>query len=100
MTLQADEFLRRFFLHVLPKGFVRIRSFGFLANRFRRQKLALCRGLLPAPAAAEQTHEATGTENKAEPHSWSCPHCGTPMVIIQRFTFWRWPSRGSFVEAQ
>jgi hypothetical protein len=100
MTLQADEFLRRFFLHVLPKGFVRIRSFGFLANRFRSQRLALCRRLLPAPAAPGQTNEASGTENKAGPHSWPCPHCGTPMVIIQRFTFWHWPSRGSFVEAQ
>ena len=41
MTLGATEFLRRFFLHVLPKGFVRIRHFGFLANRFRASRLAL-----------------------------------------------------------
>jgi Putative transposase len=41
MTLSATEFLRRFFLHVLPKGFVRIRHFGFLANRFRASHLAL-----------------------------------------------------------
>ena len=53
MTLAADEFLRRFFLHVLPKGFVRIRHFGFLANRFRTARLQLCRHLLscsPPPA--------------------------------------------------
>jgi Putative transposase len=46
MTLGATEFLRRFFLHVLPKGFVRIRHFGFLANRFRVCRLALGRQLL------------------------------------------------------
>ena len=50
MTLMATEFLRRFFLHVLPKGFVRIRHFGFLANRFRAARVKLCRQLLaPAP---------------------------------------------------
>ena len=52
MTLAATEFLRRFFLHVLPKGFVRIRHFGFLANRFRTQALALCQRLLMSPPPA------------------------------------------------
>jgi hypothetical protein len=46
MTLRACEFLRRFFLHVLPKAFVRIRHFGFLANRYRAPRLSLCRRLL------------------------------------------------------
>jgi Putative transposase len=46
MTLQATEFIRRFLLHVLPKGLVRIRHFGFLANRCRCQKISLCRRLL------------------------------------------------------
>src|SRR5271155_887376 len=46
MTLQATEFIRRFLLHVLPKGFVRVRHFGFLANRCRQQRLQLCRKLL------------------------------------------------------
>lgn len=49
MTLPASEFLRRFFLHILPPGFVRIRSYGFLANRRRKKLLALCRSLLAAP---------------------------------------------------
>mgnify|MGYP001610871456 FL=1 len=56
MTLPAEEFLRRFLLHVLPTGFVRIRHFGFLANRGRTAKLARCRALLaaaPPPAAPE-----------------------------------------------
>ena len=55
MTLTATEFLRRFFLHVLPKGFVRIRHFGFLGNRFRAARVKLCRQLLakaPLPPAA------------------------------------------------
>jgi len=49
MTLAADEFIRRFLLHVLPKGFQRIRYYGFLANRYREQKLARCRQLLAIP---------------------------------------------------
>lgn len=46
MTLSSDEFLRRFFLHVLPHGFVRIRFFGFLANRSRANMLSVCRQLI------------------------------------------------------
>src|SRR4029077_15415134 len=48
MTLALDEFLRRFLFHLLPRGFVRIRSFGFLANRRRATLLPLCQRLLPA----------------------------------------------------
>jgi hypothetical protein len=51
MALDAVQFIRRFLLHILPVGFVRIRQFGFLANRTRREKLALCRTLLGAPSA-------------------------------------------------
>lgn len=54
LTLQAQEFVRRLLLHVLPKGFVRIRSFGFLSNRYRKEKLALCRRLLEAPHSKPQ----------------------------------------------
>ena len=49
MVLPAEEFIRRFLLHVLPNGFQRIRYYGFLANRYRKQKLALCRQLLQIP---------------------------------------------------
>ena len=49
MTLEADEFLRRFLLHVLPDGFQRIRHYGLLGNRGRATRLALCRRLLAAP---------------------------------------------------
>jgi hypothetical protein len=82
MTLAATEFLRRFFLHVLPKGFVRIRHFGFLANRFRASRLAQCRQLvamdLPSPAESSPSGES--------PSTWHCPHCGAPMVVAQRLT--------------
>lgn len=82
MTLTADEFLRRFLLHVLPKGFVRIRSFGFLANRRRATLLPICRQLLPA-----QPPSSSGCPASPQPPpSWSCPLCGGPMVIIERFT--------------
>jgi len=62
MTLSADEFLRRFLLHVLPAGFVRIRHFGFLANRGRTAKLARCRALLAAgPLTAPPGPEPVAT---------------------------------------
>jgi predicted Zn-ribbon and HTH transcriptional regulator len=85
MTLSATEFLRRFFLHVLPKSFVRIRHFGFLANRFRASRLALGRHLL---ASGGSTQPETGTsEVRAESYSlWHCPRCGASMIVIQRFT--------------
>ena len=51
MTLDAVEFIRRFLLHILPGRFVRIRQFGLLSNRVRKEKLALCRALLNATPA-------------------------------------------------
>jgi hypothetical protein len=84
MTLEAVEFIRRFLLHVLPSGFVRIRHFGFLANRKRKQKLALCRSLLPArPTAAEL--DATSPNDRdaksPEPESQRCPICKIGRLI-------------------
>ena len=81
MTLIATEFLRRFFSHVLPKGFVRIRHFGFLANRFRAERLVLCQQLLagdPPPAAPQSSSEIAST--------WHCPHCGAAMIVVRRVT--------------
>jgi hypothetical protein len=54
MTLDAAEFIRRFLLHVLPAGFQRIRYYGFLGNRYRKEKLARCRHLLGMPAYEAQ----------------------------------------------
>lgn len=56
MTLKTDEFIRRFLLHVLPRGFQRLRQFGFLANRRRRERLALCRQLLGSAAEQPDTN--------------------------------------------
>ena len=55
MTLSAEEFIRRFLLHVLPAAFQRIRYYGFLANRYRAQKLAHCQDLLGMPAPEPAT---------------------------------------------
>jgi hypothetical protein len=83
MTLSLDEFLGRFLLHLLPKGFVRIRHFGFLASRQRAQLLPLC--LAALHSAAVQIEAAISTAQDATPN-WLCPQCGGPMVVIERLT--------------
>jgi hypothetical protein len=82
MTLSVDEFLRRFLLHVLPKGFVRIRNFGFLANRRRSTLLPLCFQLFPSTSAPQTVHNSSAP-NGAE-DLWRCPRCAGPMVVIER----------------
>jgi hypothetical protein len=83
MTLTATEFLRRFFLHVLPKGFVRIRHFGFLANCCRVSRLALSQQLLPFSSSGQ---EEVGAEKAHSDSLWHCPRCDATMIVIQRFT--------------
>jgi hypothetical protein len=76
LTLAGDEFLRRFLLHVLPKGLVRIRHFGLFANRRRTPMLALCRSLLGSPQAlAPQL-----------PTQQLCPLCSSAMILVERLT--------------
>jgi predicted Zn-ribbon and HTH transcriptional regulator len=84
MTLSLDEFLRRFRLHLLPKGFVRIRNFGFLANRRRATLLPLCFQLLGAIQQPQAEQEAS-TAKESSP-LWLCPKCGGPMVVLKRLT--------------
>jgi putative transposase/transposase-like zinc-binding protein len=82
MTLSLDEFLRRFLLHLLPKGFVRIRNFGFLANRRRSTFLPLCFQLLGwAPQTAQDT---PGSKDSSD--LWFCPKCAAPMMVVERLT--------------
>jgi Putative transposase/Transposase zinc-binding domain len=81
MTLDAVEFLRRFFLHVLPKGFVRIRHYGLLSNRFRKQLLPLAHQLL-----ADQGREQLPLPPSPDCNLWYCPRCGKAMRVVQRFT--------------
>jgi hypothetical protein len=83
MTLLAMEFLRRFVQHILPRGFVRIRQSGFLANTCRVARVALARTLLATPAAAATSTHATAavtieTETAA---TWACPRCGAAMIL-------------------
>src|SRR5437867_1402773 len=84
MTLPLDEFLRRFLLHVLPKGFVRIRNFGFLANRRRATLLPFCFQLLGAAQEPQAKQDVSSTNDSCD--LWRCPKCGGPMVVIQRLS--------------
>jgi predicted Zn-ribbon and HTH transcriptional regulator len=80
MTVTSEEFIRRFLLHVLPRGFVRIRSFGFLANCHRKALLTECRRLLATPEPIpDQAAIRDGT-------TWSCPVCHGTMRVIERLT--------------
>jgi hypothetical protein len=83
MTLSTEEFLRRFLLHWLPRGFVRIRFFGFLANRRRAKLLPVCRQLLAMNVPASPRSTESGIARQA---AWSCPLCGGPMTIVERLT--------------
>jgi len=84
MTLTADEFLRRFLLHTLPRGFVRIRFFGFMTHRRRAALLPVCRNLLEAnPQHGTPTLEPARFVKRS---AWLCPLCRGAMVVIERFT--------------
>ena len=91
MTISAEEFIRRFLLHVLPKGFVRIRHFGFMANYQRSSSFELCRLLLAmAPLSPSP-------ETISSPSTWRCPTCQAPMTLVERLTpaqiKWRFVSK-------
>jgi Putative transposase/Transposase zinc-binding domain len=84
MALSVDEFLRRFLLHLLPRGFVRIRHFGFLANRRRARLLPICFQLLGRQI--EQDRSATVVSPSQPCSTWRCPLCGGTMRIIERIS--------------
>jgi hypothetical protein len=86
MTLTADEFIRRFLLHVLPKGFHRIRHYGLLASASRRANIARVRALLAVPPAAEAAEPV-----EAQDQRLPCPCCGGRMIIIEIFQRWMQP---------
>jgi Putative transposase/Transposase zinc-binding domain len=79
MTLAAMEFLRRFVQHILPRGFVRIRQSGFLANTCRTTRVALARTLLSA-ARTTVASPSTATETSTVA-TWACPRCGAAMIL-------------------
>jgi Putative transposase len=79
MTLTGEEFLRRFLQHVLPKGFPRIRYFGWMANRKRGRLLPLCRALLNQAPTAPVLSESQASIQE-------CPKCKGPMRVIETLT--------------
>src|SRR6266513_5150180 len=79
-ALPIDKFLRRFLLHILPQGFVRIRHYGFLASRRRATTLPLCFQLLGA------AHRPTTSSSEKSRPLYRCPKCGGPMKVIKRLT--------------
>jgi hypothetical protein len=91
MTVTAEEFLRRFLLHTLPRGFVRIRFCGFLANRRRGETLPWCQALLKTATPVEPS-----LTTSAGSSLWLCPCCGGPMALIEKLTAQqlRWKSAG------
>ena len=86
MTLTADEFLRRFLLHVLPDGLQRIRYYGFLGNRYREQKLIRCRQLLGMAAPPETSSAPQDYRDRYERLTGSslreCPSCGQGRMVL------------------
>jgi hypothetical protein len=86
MTLAVDEFIRRFLLHVLPRGFHRIRHYGLLAGAARKASLALARALLDV---APPLHDDI-LEEPRDPRP-PCPCCGGQMIIVETFARWCQP---------
>jgi hypothetical protein len=87
MTLAADEFIRRFLLHVLPKGFHRIRHYGLLASAGCKANIARARELIaaPMPKVEPPTAHDTVEPDAATDHIPPCPYCGGRMMIVEVF---------------
>ena len=84
MTLPVDEFLRRILLHLLPRGCVRIRNFGFLANRRRAELLPLCFRLLQDALEIPASTKSPTADHP--PSLWKCPVCGGTMHVVERLS--------------
>jgi Putative transposase len=89
MTLSADEFIRRFLLHLLPDGFQRIRYYGFLANRYRKEKLERCRCLIGMPAPANLSIAPPADKDYHDRYEeltgrslHQCPQCGQGRMLV------------------
>jgi hypothetical protein len=84
MTLPTNEFIRRFLMHVLPKGVHRIRHYGLFANSSRASNIARARELLAVPSPSVQPEQAATTDGPRTLPS-PCPCCGARMIIIETF---------------
>jgi len=82
MTLSADEFMRRFLLHVLPGGFHRIRHYGLLANAGRRENLAKARELLHVASNADTEPQGADVPVGFTQATFICPDCGAAMIVV------------------
>jgi hypothetical protein len=85
MTLATDEFIRRFLIHVLTKGFHRIRHYGLLANGNRSENIAHARELLAAPARPKETETPEAALEQSGVLPQPCPCCGGRMIVIETF---------------
>ena len=95
MTLEATELLRRFSQHILPRGFVRIRQFGFLANTRRATMLTLSRKLLATTPKVPEACAAGAAKNS----TWQCPHCNSEMRIGPNLTARQLAARCRFLDS-
>jgi hypothetical protein len=86
MTLAADEFIRRFLLHVLPRGFHRIRHYGLLASATHKASVARVRELLGVATPPEPVEPEKLIDTRPP-----CPCCGGHMIVIETFERWRQP---------
>jgi len=86
LTLESDEFIRRYLLHVLPKGLMRVRHYGFLSNRCRRKRLKQIRHALAPKRTIHETPAATTDEPKPpREEPWTaCPTCKTG-TLVERY---------------
>jgi Putative transposase/Transposase zinc-binding domain len=91
MTLVPGEFIRRFLLHVLPKGFHRIRHYGLLARAARQANIARARELLAAPEPETVRNDTTSAAAAPNDHRPPCPCCGGRMIIVETFERGRGP---------
>jgi len=102
MTLDGVEFLRRFVQHVLPKGLVKIRHGGVLANRHRGERLQMCRRLLLVTQLCQQV-AAAGVQAApavfATPPRVSCPRCGGQRVVVEELAAPELPRSAPLVDS-
>jgi len=92
MTLATNEFIRRFLIHVLPRGFHRIRHYGLLAKAACADNIAHARELLTVPTPQAEPAEPADATDDNDPHP--CPHCGGRMTIIETFARGSMPRHG------
>jgi len=85
MTLTTDEFIRRFLIHVLPKGFHRIRHYGLFAKTSGADNIAQARALLNVASQSQTSNAQADNDNADKPTTPACPHCGGRMIIIETF---------------